>query len=241
VVLGLLNMMLMWFKARKITNKYLDFRDLNDYAQVITELSQDKEVPKFATHLVFLTKANSPENVERKILDSILRRRPKRADVYWFLHVNWTDEPYTMEYRIKELVDDKVIRVDFNLGFRVQPRINMLFKQVLQEMVECDQLEFRSKYESLRKRDFAADIRYVLMERFLSVENELSVADDILLDTYFFIKRFALSDQTAFGLDHTDTVVEYVPLVLSEPEVLPLKRLGGPPFPPSGDEASGAL
>lgn len=233
VVLALLNLMLMWFKARKITNRYLDFRDLNEVAPVISELSRDKDVPKFATHVVYLTKANSPAEVERKILDSILRRRPKRADVYWFLHVNWTDEPYTMEYRVKELVDDKVIRVDFNLGFRVQPRINMLFKQVLQELVECDQLDFASKYESLRKNDFAADIRYVLMERFLSVENELSVADDVLLDTYFFIKRFALRDQTAFGLDHTDTVVEYVPLILSEPEQLPLKRLGiRPPTPP---------
>lgn len=228
VVLGLLNLMLMWFKARKITNKYLDFRDLNDYAPAIIDLSKDKDVPKFATHLVYLTKANSPVNVERKILDSILRRRPKRADIYWFLHVNWTDEPYTMEYRVKELVDDKVIRVDFDLGFRVQPRINMLFKQVVMEMVECDQLDFASKYESLRKHDFAADIRYVLMERFLSVENELTIQDDILLDTYFFIKRFALSDQTAFGLDHTDTVVEYVPLVLGETKRVPLKRLDGP-------------
>jgi KUP system potassium uptake protein len=139
-----------------------------------------------------------------------------------------------MEYRVKEVVDDKVIRVDFNLGFRVHPRINMLFKQVLQDLVECDQLDFASKYESLQKKDFAADIRYILMERFLSVENELSVADDILLDTYFFIKRFALRDQTAFGLDHTDTVVEYVPLILSEPERLPLRRLGVPPPPSTG-------
>jgi len=231
VVLGLFNLMLMWYKARKITNRYLDFRNLEDHAPVITELSKDKDVPKFATHLVYLTKANSPMEVERKILDSILRRRPKRADVYWFIHVNWTDEPYTMEYRVKELVHDKVIRVDFNLGFRVQPRINMLFKHVLQELVECHQFDFSSKYESLRKHDFAADIRYVLMERFLSVENELSVADDILLDTYFFIKRFALSDQTSFGLDHTDTVVEYVPMVLTEPTPVPLKRLDGPAPP----------
>ncbi|MCB0766803.1 MAG: KUP/HAK/KT family potassium transporter [Flavobacteriales bacterium] len=231
VVLGLFNLMLMWYKARKITNRYLDFRNLEDHAPVITELSKDKDVPKFATHLVYLTKANSPMEVERKILDSILRRRPKRADVYWFIHVNWTDEPYTMEYRVKELVHDKVIRVDFNLGFRVQPRINMLFKHVLQELVECHQFDFSSKYESLRKHDFAADIRYVLMERFLSVENELSVADDILLDTYFYIKRFALSDQTAFGLDHTDTVVEYVPMVLTDPSPVPLKRLDGPAGP----------
>ncbi|MBL7955678.1 MAG: KUP/HAK/KT family potassium transporter [Flavobacteriales bacterium] len=229
VVLGLVNLMLMWFKARKITNRFLDFRNLTDHAPAIVDLSKDKEVPKFATHLVYLTKANDRTQVERKIVDSILRRRPKRADVYWFIHVDWTDEPYTMEYRVTELVNDKVIRVDFQLGFRVQPRINKLFKQVIQDLVSCSEFDLSSKYESLRKHDFDADIRYVLMERFLSVENELSVADDVLLDTYFFIKRFALSDQTAFGLDHTDTVVEYVPLILGEVESLPLKRLGVPP------------
>jgi KUP system potassium uptake protein len=229
VVLGLVNLMLMWFKARKITNRFLDFRNLTDHAPAIVDLSKDKDVPKFATHLVYLTKANDRTQVERKIVDSILRRRPKRADVYWFIHVDWTDEPYTMEYRVTELVNDKVIRVDFQLGFRVQPRINKLFKQVVQDLVSCSEFDLSSKYESLRKHDFDADIRYVLMERFLSVENELSVADDVLLDTYFFIKRFALSDQTAFGLDHTDTVVEYVPLILGEVEQLPLKRLGVPP------------
>ncbi|MGV3637807.1 MAG: KUP/HAK/KT family potassium transporter [Flavobacteriales bacterium] len=233
VVLGLVNLMLMWFKARKITNRFLDFRNLKDHAPAIVDLSKDKEVPKFATHLVYLTKANDRTQVERKIVDSILRRRPKRADVYWFIHVDWTDEPYTMEYRVTELVNDKVIRVDFQLGFRVQPRINKLFKQVVQDLVSCSEFDLSSKYESLKKHDFDADIRYVLMERFLSVENELSVADDVLLDTYFFIKRFALSDQTAFGLDHTDTVVEYVPLILGEVEPLPLKRLGGPTTPPT--------
>jgi len=118
------------------------------------------------------------------------------------------------------------VRVDFDLGFRIQPRMNMLFKQVVQEMVEKQWMDFSSKYESLRKHDFAADIRYVLMDRFLSVENELSFQDDTLLDAYFFLKRLALSDQTAFGLDHTDTVVEQVPLVLTRQRPLPLKCHG---------------
>ncbi|MCB0764057.1 MAG: KUP/HAK/KT family potassium transporter [Flavobacteriales bacterium] len=235
VVLGLLALMIIWYRARRITNRYLDFQYLYDYFPAINDLSRDKEVPKFATHLVYLTKANSPRNVERKILDSILRRRPKRADIYWFLHVNWTDDPFTMNYRVTELAHDKVIRVDFDLGFRIQPRMNMLFKRVVQEMVENKEIDFSSKYESLKKHDFAADIRYVLMERFLSVENELSVQDDLLLDTYFFVKRFALSDQTAFGLDQTDTVVEYVPLMIGEQKKLPLKRTG-PASKPSAPE-----
>ena len=226
VVIGLVNMMLMWYRARKLTNRFLDFRPLTDSAQAIVDLSQDRDVPKFATHLVYLTKANDPRHVERKVLDSILRRRPKRADIYWFVHVNWTDEPYTMDYRVNELVDDKIIRVDLDLGFRVQPRINMIFKRIVQELAECRELDFSSKYESLKRHDFDADIRYVILERFLSVENELNFQDEWLLDSYFFVKRLALSDQTAFGLDHTDTVVEHVPLLIGDPKRLPLRRIG---------------
>jgi len=233
VVFSLFLMMIMWYRARRITNRYLDFRYLYDYFPAINDLSRDKEIPKFATHLVFLTKANSPRNVERKILDSILRRRPKRADIYWFLHVNWTDEPFTMNYRVTELAHDKVIRVDFDLGFRIQPRMNFLFKRVIQEMVESNEIDFRSKYESMKKHDFTADIRYVLMERFLSVENELSVKDELLLDAYFFLKRFTLSDRSAFGLDQTDTVVEYVPLILGEQKKVPLHRIRPKAEPPT--------
>lgn len=224
VVVGLVNLMLMWYRARKLTNRFLDFENLDDYSPAIIDLSHDKEVPKFATHLVYLTKANNGHHVERKILDSILRRRPKRADIYWFVHINWTDEPYRMDYRVTELVNDKVIRIDLDLGFRVQPRINMLFKRIVQDMAAAGELDFSSKYESLDRKDFAADIRYVLLERFLSVENELNVSDEWLLDAYFFTKHIALSDKTAFGLDHSDTVEEYVPLLVGEPKKVPLVR-----------------
>lgn len=224
LVVGLVNVMLMWYRARKLTNRFLDFKNLDEYAPAIVDLSHDKEVPKFATHLVYLTKANDARHVERKILDSILRRRPKRADIYWFVHINWTDEPYRMDYRVTELVNDKVIRVDLDLGFRVQPRVNMLFKRVVQDMSEGGELDFSSKYESLKRGEFDADIRYVLLERFLSVESEVNVSDEWLLDAYFFTKHFALSDKTAFGLEHTDTVEEYVPLLIGEPKKVPLVR-----------------
>ena len=138
-----------------------------------------------------------------------------------------------MNYRVTELAHDKVIRVDFDLGFRIQPRMNFLFKRVIQEMVESNEIDFRSKYESMKKHDFTADIRYVLMERFLSVENELSVKDELLLDAYFFLKRFTLSDRSAFGLDQTDTVVEYVPLILGEQKKVPLHRIRPKAEPPT--------
>ncbi len=227
-VAGLIAVMYIWYRARKITNRFLDFVPLTNYAQALRELSDDKEIPKYATHLVFLTKADRNTNVEKQVIDSILAKKVKRADIYWFVHVNYTDVPYAMEYRVKELIDDKVIRVDFDLGFRVQPRINMLFKRVLEELEADHELEFRSKYESIKKGDFHTDICYVLMERFMSAENEFTLSDDLILDAYFALKHLGLSDREAFGLDPNVTVVEQVPLMIQQPRDLPLKRMGKP-------------
>ncbi|HRP00291.1 MAG TPA: KUP/HAK/KT family potassium transporter [Flavobacteriales bacterium] len=225
----LIGVMYIWYRARKINNRFIEYVQLPDHAQRLKDLSNDKEIGKFATHLVYLTKADRPSNVEKQVIDSILSRKVKRADIYWFLHVNYTDEPYTMQYRVMELVDDKVIRVDFDLGFRVQPRINRLFKHVLEEMDACHELEFKSKYESIQKGDFHTDICYVLMDRFMSIENEFTFTDDLILDAYFAIKTVALSDREAFGLDPNVTIVEKVPLVLPTKRELPLRRIPNPP------------
>jgi len=225
-VIILLAVMFIWFRGRKITNRFIEFVRLSDHAQALRELSADKEVPKFATHLVYLTKADSPRNVERQIIDSILARKVKRADIYWFVHVNYTDAPYTMDYRVQELIDDKVIRVDFDLGFRVQPRVNMLFRKVMTDLHENNELEFRSKYESIKKSDFHTDICYILTERVLSVENEFNFRKDAILDAYYALKRIALNDREALGLDPNMTVVEQVPLVIEHPGEVPLRRVG---------------
>ena len=217
-----------WFRARKITNRFLEFVPLSQYARSLRDLSDDKEIPKYATHLVYLTKADNPRNVEKQVMDSILARKVKRADIYWFVHVNYTDEPYTMEYRVKELIDDKVIRVDFDLGFRVQARINMLFRRVMEEMESEHELEFRNKYESIKKGDFHTDICYVLTERILSVENEFDFRKDAILDAYYALKHLALGDREAFGLDPNVTVIEQVPLVISAAPPVPLERVGRP-------------
>ena len=223
--LGLVFVMYIWFNARKITNRYLNFININKFADEIIELSIDKDIPKYATHLVYLTKANNDKQIEQRIIDSILNKKPKRADVYWFVHIDIMDAPYTLEYDVVELIKDKLIRVDFRLGFRVQPRIHKLFKKVMQELYQSSELEFIGKYESMSKENFHSDITYVIIERYLSVENELPVKEDFILDSYFTIKGLAQSDQKAYGLDNSDTVIEYSPLLIEQKDKLPLKRV----------------
>lgn len=224
-VVLVLGVMFIWFRARKIINSFIEFVPLMNHVEALRELSNDKDIPKYATHLAYLTKADDASQVERWIINSLLARKVKRAEIYWFIHVNYTDEPYTMEYRISELIDDKVIRVDFNLGFRVQPRINLFFRRVLEELDADHELEFRSKYESIKKGDFHTDILYVITERVLSVENEFSLRDGFVLDAYFALKSLSQSDRDAMGLDPNVSIVEKVPLVIAAPREVPLVRV----------------
>ncbi len=221
---GLIFIMVVWYRARKITNRYLQFAKLSDYVPRLLDLSGDKDYPKYATHLVYLTKADYDGEIEKRILHSILHRKPKRADVYWFVHINRSDNPYTMEYTTKEVVPGKIIRIDFSLGFRIQPRINLLFKKVMQEMYSQKEIQIENKYESLESKTFHADITYVIIETFLSVENEFSMKEGFIMDSYFSIKHYAQSDQKAFGLDTAVTVIEHVPLLISPNTKIPLLR-----------------
>jgi len=216
--------MYVWYKARKINNKLVNFIDLRHYISRITELSEDENIPKFSTNLVYLSKADRKNHIEEKIVKSIFSKKPKRADVYWFVHINRTDEPYTLNYEVSELLDDKIIKIDINTGFRVQPRVELYFKKIVQDLVERKELNLHIRPDGSTKYNNEPDFKFVVIEKFLSVENEFSVKEGILLNSYFFLKRMSLSDEKAFGLDKSDVEVEYTPLVYHPVEKLALVR-----------------
>lgn len=221
---GIIFTMYVWFRARKITNRFIEFISLDDYTQKLIGLSNDQSIPKYASHLIYLTKANFRHEIEQRIMYSIFSRNPKRADIYWFVHIDRTDEPYTMEYTVEELVNDKVIRVDFRLGFRIQPRVNVFFRKVVEELVASKELDITSRYESLGRYKLQADFKFVILETFLSVENEFAAKEGLILNTYFSIKHLAQPDTRAFGLDTSDVVIEKIPIVISPATNIQLRR-----------------
>ena len=221
---GLIFTMYIWYNARKINNRFLHFVDLNEHIPLLESLSRDESVPKYSSHLIYLTKANRANQIEEKILYSIFSHNPKRADVYWFVHIERTDEPYTMEYGVEELMNDKVIRVEFRLGFRVQQRVGMMFRKVVMEMISNRELDVVSRYPSLKKHNIAEDFRFVILEKFLSYDNEFSVREGFILNTYFSMKKLALAEEKAFGLDSSETVVEKLPLVVAPASKINLQR-----------------
>jgi KUP system potassium uptake protein len=211
----LFGIMFMWFRARKIKNRYREFEPIKPYLQRFQDLSADETVPKYCTHLVYLTSANLTSQVETKIVYSIFNKRPKRADVYWFLHVHYLDDPNTQEYDVEILVPEKVIRVEFRLGFRVQPRINLFLRAVMPELVKQHLINPTSRYPSLAKHNIRGDFRFVVIDRILNTADaDLPTSEEIILTGYDMLKKLSLSDEKAFGLDTSSVVIETVPLVV---------------------------
>ena len=221
----LIFIMWVWFKARKIKNRYTEFEKIDRYLPVLTNLSEDETVPKYATHLVFMTSANFDNQIESKIVYSLFQKQPKRADVYWFLHVDVLDSPYTMEYKVVEMVPGHVFRIDFRLGFRIEPKINMFFREVVDNMVKNGEVDLLSRYKSLNKEKMVGDFRFVVLEKHLSYDNNLVLIDKIVMDAYAQLKKMSLSEERSFGLDTSSVTIEKVPMVVSRTKKAALKRL----------------
>ena len=222
---GLFAIMYVWYRSRKIKNRYVEFVRLEHYIPKIQELSADRGVAKYATHLVYLTSANNPKEIEHKIIYSILNKKPKRADIYWFVHVDTMDDPYTCEYKVDHIIPNDIIRVEFRLGFRTEPRINMMFRKVVEDLVQNMEVNITSRYESLASTNTVGDFQFMVMEKYLSQDNELPFFERVIMKLYFWIKEISLSEERGFGLDAANVTVEKFPLIVTPVTNLKLRRV----------------
>jgi KUP system potassium uptake protein len=225
IAIALISIMTTWYLAKQISKNYTKFVKIDDYKKVLAELSVDLSIPKYATHLVYMTNASRTDEIEEKVMYSILQKRPKRADIYWFVHVNILNEPYNREYKVTEIIQDDLFRIDFNLGFREATKINLMFKEVLIDMVNKGEVDVTSRYESLSKNNIIGDFKFVLSEKFLSNDSDLLWHEKIIMNTYFLIKKFSLSEERGFGLDSSSVKIEKFPMVLHPPEKIGLVRV----------------
>lgn len=217
--------MYVWYRARKIKNRYVEFVRMEHYIPKIQELSNDRSIAKYATHLIYLTSADNPKEIEHKIIYSILNRKPKRADIYWFIHVDTIDNPYTCEYKVEHIIPNDIIRIDFRLGFRMQPRINLMFKKVVEDLVANKEVNINSRYDSLANSNTMGDFQFIVLEKYLSQDNDLPFWEKMIMKIHFFVKEISLSEERGFGLDVASVTIEKFPLIVSPVTNLKLKRI----------------
>ena len=205
-----------WYFGRKIKNRYITFSNLDDYIQMFKDLRNDESVPYTATNLVYIIRANKLDQVESKVIYSIFRKQPKRAKTYWLLHVNIVGEPNSFEYHVEHVIPNILIRVDFNIGFKVEPRINLYFSEVLEDLVKSGEIECDSCYDSMRKHDFPGDFRFILIDRVMPKDNPLSSLENLTLSIHNLTRGLSTPDVKALQLDSINTIEERVPITVDQ-------------------------
>ena len=206
-----------WYFARKIKNRHISFSNLGDYIELFNDMRKDKSVPKIATNLVYIIKANRHDQVESKVIFSIFNKQPKRADTYWFLHIDRVDEPNRFEYKVNHLIPEVLIRVDFHIGFKVDPKINLYFREVLEDLVSSGEIKLTSSFDSLKKHGFPGDFKYVFIDRIMLRDYKLTKTENFILALQRLARNLSIPDVKALQLDSTNTIVEQVPIIIDQP------------------------
>ena len=223
--LVLLAVIVAYIQGQRLRDEFIKYVPLAEWLPLLKKLSADESVPKYATHLVYFTDSTDPAQLERGIVHSIFQKSPKRADVYYLLHIITTDEPYTKEYHVDTILPDDLVRIEFHLGFRVDHAINYLFRQVVTDLVKAKEIDITSRYTSLRTQDLVGDFQFVLLNRTLPYAQTLSGWQRLVARLAGGLRWLGISQQESFGLDNSSVLVENVPLLNPERPELVLTRI----------------
>ena len=221
----LISIMWVWYKGRMLRRSLTIMEETAPFFETLKELSNDKTLPQYATHLVYLTGSSTSDKLEQETIRSILEKTPKRADVYWFIHVNTDNEPFTMKYKVDTLAKEDVYFMTFTLGFRIEPRINYFFELALKDMQARNEVDITSRHPALEKYNIRGDIRFVLHSSFLSHENDLPFKENFIMRSYYFLRHwFSIREDYAYGLDASNVEIEHEPIIVCEPKDMKLTR-----------------
>ncbi|MCU0384107.1 MAG: KUP/HAK/KT family potassium transporter [Cyclobacteriaceae bacterium] len=217
-------MMFILVRARKLRDRHTEFVNLNQYVDLINDVQNDNTIPKEATNLVYLAVADSKRFIDSNIIYSIFKKKPKRADVYWFLHVDTVDSPYTSKYSVDTIIPKRCFFVRMKLGFKTPHRINLLFNKIVHEMAECGEVDIISPYPSLHKHSMSADFKFIILNSWASSDSEISNFDRIIIQGYRLIKQFSLGTAELYGLEAANVETEKAPISVGPQAKAKIKR-----------------
>ncbi|MFZ1592581.1 MAG: KUP/HAK/KT family potassium transporter, partial [Chitinophagales bacterium] len=214
-----------FYEARKLRAKHTEFVEINKYLPAIQDLMADESLPKESTHLVYMSMVNDKNHIDSNIIYSIFRKRPKRADVYWFVHVDIANDPYLASYSVDTIIPKKMFFVRLRFGFKVEHKVNVMFRQIVEEMVQTGEVDIVSNYPSLRKHGMYADFKFILLNSRVASDNKLTPWEQIVVKGYRFIKSLSLPTHEDFGLELTNVEYEMVPISVRDAIEIKLERI----------------
>ena len=216
--------MFVLLKARDLRHRHTEFVDLKHYEAMLKDLQGDTSIPKEASNLVYLAVADSRRYIDSNIIYSIFKKRPKRADIYWFLHVDTVDSPFTSKYSVDTIIPKKCFFIRLRLGFKTDHRVNLLFNKIIHEMADSGEIDLVSPYPSLHKYSMMGDFKFVIIHSWASSDSEISTFDRVIIQGYRLLKEHSLSTEELYGIDAANLEIEKVPIQVGPVAKVKIKR-----------------
>lgn len=207
--------MFIWQKATKIRNKFIEYKKFDDHLEIISDIKNDKEIPKHASNLVYISKSDNSKEIESKVIYSIINKHPKRADHYFIIRVNYDDAPETLEYKYEVLIPDTLISIDLFLGYRVDPKVSVYLRQIIEDIVDKKEIDLVSTYPALNKRNIPGDFRFIIIHRLFSPSSNCKPYEKFVMQLYGILCKIGISTEKALGLDTSNVTIENVPLIIN--------------------------
>jgi KUP system potassium uptake protein len=224
IMVVLFSLMFIHYKASRIRSKAVKYVKISQFSEIIQDMSADETIPEYAQHLVYMVNANRSDEIEYSVLHSMLFKELKRAQVYWFVNIHVADEPYTTDYKVHHLIENKLYRIDFYLGYRVHPSINIMFKQVVEEMELSGEIEIHNPHPSLEQHGLRPSFKFIVIEKVFAFDDTLKSNDKLTVRIYEFLNRFSINAATNYDLNTENLVIEEYPIRVREQKVSKLHR-----------------
>ena len=216
ISLAILFIMICWYRGTQIEQAQNIFLRMREHLQDIKDLQMDITIPLCSHNVVYLVKGNESEKIDRDILYSILDKDPKRAEAYWFVSVNTTDDPYQKNYEVETYGTDYIFRVNLYLGFKVKPSVNIYLRQVVHDLLATGELPKQDKRHSIYGPSDVGSFKFCMIRKMMPKEGDIGAADDLLLRAKYTIRLLGGSPLQWFGLETSNLIIEYVPLFLPQ-------------------------
>lgn len=220
----LFGIMVVWYRGTAIENSQAVYLKVRDFVGQLGRLRADTGIPIQTDNLVYITKETQVEELDRDILYSVLDR-PKRARAYWFINIQVTDQPYTREYTVENFETDYIFKIQLRLGFKVDQRVNVYLRQIVEELIDSNELPSQEPKYSIYGSGEVGSFQFCLIRKLLIPESDITPAGRAAVSLKYAIRRVAGSSARWYGLENSALILEYVPLFIKMKNLRPLRRV----------------
>ena len=210
-----LYIMIAWYRGTQIEQAQNIFLNMREHLKDIKNLQDDTSISFCSHNVVYLVKGGEPEEIDRDILYSILDKEPKRANAYWFISVNTTNEPYQKEYEVETYGTDYIFRVNLYLGFKVRPSVNIYLRQVVHDLLATGELPKQNRKHSIYGPSDVGSFKFCMIRKMMPQEGDIDFVDNMLVRSKYMIRRIIGNPFQWYGLETSNVIIEYVPLFLA--------------------------